>query len=146
MAYTALGRCASSGAVYAINPSFSVLNSNLLNVNCQNLLSTGLPKLLQQVVASLQMKSCHKPDFKRLLITWWNWDNRQVKLTTCNNSVVFVHSLLQLVEQVLTINVQQVCWQLPTDLSSLSCCNLAMQTHRDIDLSIKSVASRAAGP
>ena len=29
MAYTALGRCASSGAVYAINPSFSVFNSNL---------------------------------------------------------------------------------------------------------------------
>ena len=29
MAYTALGRCASSGAVYAINPSFSVFNSRL---------------------------------------------------------------------------------------------------------------------
>ena len=30
MAYAALGRCAFSRAVYAINPSFSVFNSNLL--------------------------------------------------------------------------------------------------------------------
>ena len=29
MAYTDLGRCASSGAVYAINLSFSVFNSNI---------------------------------------------------------------------------------------------------------------------
>ena len=35
MAYTALGRCASSGAVYAISPSFSVFNSNLQKYNSE---------------------------------------------------------------------------------------------------------------
>ena len=49
--------------------------------------------LFQQVVTSLQMTSCNKPDLNRLVATWWNWQaccklltsyNKLVKLTTCN--------------------------------------------------------------
>ena len=39
------------------------MSTDLLQVDCQNLLSTGLLKLFQQVVTSLQMSSCNKPDF-----------------------------------------------------------------------------------
>ena len=38
------------------------LSIDLLQVDCQNLF-TGLRKLFQQVVTSLQMTSCHKRDF-----------------------------------------------------------------------------------
>ena len=56
-------------------------------------------KLFQQVVRSIQMTSCNKPDLDRLVATWWNWQtccnlmkltglltscNRPIKLTTCN--------------------------------------------------------------
>ena len=39
------------------------MSTDLLQVDCQNLLSTGLLKLFQQVVTSLQMSSCNKLDF-----------------------------------------------------------------------------------
>ena len=40
------------------------LSTDLLQVDCQKLLSTGL----LQVVSSLQMTSCNKPDFNRLSV------------------------------------------------------------------------------
>ena len=39
---------------------------HLLQVNCRNLLSTGL---LQQVVTSRQITNCNKPDFNMLVAT-----------------------------------------------------------------------------
>ena len=56
MSYTALGRCASSGVVYDIHPSFSVFNSNLIS-GLQNQL---VPK------AHLQVSCSQVPKRKRL--------------------------------------------------------------------------------
>ena len=44
---------------------------------CKLIVKTCYPqaccKLFQQVVTSLQMKGCNKPDFNRLVAAWWNW-------------------------------------------------------------------------
>ena len=43
------------------------LSTDLLQVGCQNLLPIqACCKLFQQIVTSLQMTSCNKPDFDRL--------------------------------------------------------------------------------
>ena len=56
-------------------------------------------KLFQQVLTSLQMPNCNKPDLNRLVATWWNWQawrnlltscNKPVTLITCNNSAAFL--------------------------------------------------------
>ena len=69
------------------------LSTTLLQLHCPNLFQQACCKLFQQIVTSLQMTSCNKPDFNRLVATWWNWQaccnlltrcNKSVKLTTCN--------------------------------------------------------------
>ena len=70
---------------------------------CKLILKTCYPqawcKLFQQAVTSLQMTSCNKPDFNKLVATWWNWQaccnlstscDKPVKLTTCNKFVAFL--------------------------------------------------------
>ena len=73
------------------------LVASCLQTCCKFITSTRC-NLFQQVVTSLQMTSCNKPDLNRLIATWWNcqaccnlltsW-NKLVKLTTCNKSVMF---------------------------------------------------------
>ena len=55
--------------------------------------------LFQQIVTSLQLTSCNKPDFNRFVATWWNWQaywnllwscDKPVKLTISNKSVAFL--------------------------------------------------------
>ena len=77
----------------------SLLTTNLLKVVDRLVFKTCYPqaccKLFQQVVTSLQMTSCNKPVFNRLVTTWWNWQvwcnlltsfNKSVKLITCSKS------------------------------------------------------------
>ena len=44
---------------------------------CRLVINTCYPqacwKLFQQLVTSLQMTKCNKPDFTRPTATWWNW-------------------------------------------------------------------------
>ena len=58
-------------------------STDMMRVECQNLLSIGL----LQVGTSLQMTSCNKPDFNRLVATWWNWQVCCNLLTSCNNPI-----------------------------------------------------------
>ena len=73
-----------------------MLSTGLLQIDCPNLLSTICCKFFQQVVTSLQITNCNKPDFGRLVANWWDWK-----------------ALKQLVDKLLqfgkTDNLQQVC-------------------------------------
>ena len=55
---------------------------------CKLIVQTCYPQLccnlFQQVVTSVQMTSCDKPDFNRLVATWWNCC---YLLTSCNKPV-----------------------------------------------------------
>ena len=50
-----------------VDDTFCRLPKNLLQVDCQNLLSTGLLQVVLTCLPSLQKKSCNKPDFHRLV-------------------------------------------------------------------------------
>ena len=58
---------------------------------CKLIVKTCYPqaccKLFQQVVTSLQMTSCNKPDFNRLVATWWNWQVCCNLLTSFNDKI-----------------------------------------------------------
>ena len=64
------------------------LSTDLLQVDCQNLLSTGL---LQVVSASCNKSAndkLQKPDFNGLVAPWWNWQ-------VCCNILVSLHGEYQ---------------------------------------------------
>ena len=72
-----------------------MLSTDLLQVDCQNLLSTGL---LQVVSTSCNKSVNVKLRQAKLVATWWNWQvywnlltscYNPIKVTTCNKSVTF---------------------------------------------------------
>ena len=71
------------------------LSTDLLQVDCKNLLSTGL---LQVVSTSCNKSVNVKLRQAKLVVTWWNWQvywnlltscYNAIKVTTCNKSVTF---------------------------------------------------------
>ena len=60
-------------------------------------LSTGLiaTSWFQHVAISLPMTSCNKPDFNRLVLTWWNWQVCCNLLTSCKKLVRLTFDNLQ---------------------------------------------------
>ena len=63
-------RMRSHGLRQLVTTSLLQVVKNFLEVNCQNVSLTGYScKLFQQVVTSLQITNCNKPDFNKLVAT-----------------------------------------------------------------------------
>ena len=97
VATTLLTSCNRSVTTSGYQNTFTWHNSGqIVQVGYQYMLSTGLLKLFQQLVASLQMTKCNNPDFTRPTATWWNWQVSLLQLVeklqqagTSNNCGVF---------------------------------------------------------
>ena len=83
------------------------LPTNLVQVYCQNLLSTGLLQVVSKVVTSPQMASSNKPNFNRLVSTCWQQTccnlltsfSKPIKLTTYMQYAYSVFGYLLIYQQ-----------------------------------------------
>ena len=70
----------------------SFLTTSLLQVDrVKTCYSQAYYNLFHQIVTSLQMANCNKPDFNRLVETWWNWQVWCNLLTSRNKPVKLQH-------------------------------------------------------
>ena len=94
--------------------------------------------LFQQVITSLQMTSCNKPDSSRRVTTWWNWQaccnlltscNKPVKLTTCNKSMVFlvVYRIYKLPDKEPKSKVVYIWYNTDANVVTEHCCKLMIK-------------------